>query len=171
MLKRFFKKKKFSLYLGSLAVAPRSDFRRHFDEWSAFGKEDLDSSLRAQLIEIFELPLASTISQPTDTDLALDVVVPEFQSGDILDVALGDMGFPLAWRPKVDVAARIYKLDTGKTIHTASVTAKLGWKQYFSRLFTWRAFIRLKPMFDSSDLNLLLQRACLELLSKLRKAV
>ncbi|MFS1525645.1 hypothetical protein ACL7TT_16280 [Microbulbifer sp. 2304DJ12-6] len=169
MLKRFRKKKKFSIYLGSLAVAPRSDFKRYLDEWAAFGHEDLDSALRKQLMEIFELPLASSLDQPKETDLGLDIVIPKFQSGDMWDISLGDLGFPLAWRPKVEVAARIYRLDTGKTLHTASVTAKLSWRQYFSKLFTWRTFLRFKPMFDSSDLNVLLQRACLGLLEKLRK--
>lgn len=169
MLNRFRRKKKYSLYLGVLAVAPRSDLKRNFDELSLWGREDLDLSLQKQLVEVFDLPLASTLNQPTELDLGLDVIVPKFQLGDMLDVSLGDIGFSLFWRPKVEVVARIYRLDTGATLHTASATAKLSWKQYFSRLFTWRALFRFKPMFDSQDLNVLLQRSCLELLVKLRK--
>jgi hypothetical protein len=171
VFKRFIKRTKANLYLGNLAVAPRSDFKRNLDEWALFGKEDLDSSIRQELENIFELPLASSISDPQKTDLGLDVVIPKFQSGDILDVSLGEIGFPLIWRPKIEVGARIYSLESGKTIHTATVTAKLGWKAYLSRLFSWRAFFRFKPMFDSSDMNILLQKACMELISKLRKVV
>jgi len=171
VLERFFKKKEFKLYLGSLTVAPRTDLKRHVDQWDILCQENIDSSLRKRLVEIFELPPANMIKQPTDADLGLDVVVPKFQSGDMVDIALGDFGFPLMWRPQVEVAARIYRIDTGKTVLTASSKSRITWKQYFSRLFTLRAFLRLRPLFDAKDLDFLLHQACLDLLKKLRAAV
>jgi len=169
VLKRFFRKERHRLYLGSIVVAPRSNIKRYLDEWGVCGREDLDSSLRQSLEEIFELPPAIGALDPEDTDLVLDIVVPKFQSGDMWDVSLGVVGFPIAWRPKIKIGSRLYKLKTGETIHTATVLVKMPWKEYFSRLFTWRAFLRFKPMFDSSDMNQLLHAACLELLIKLRK--
>jgi hypothetical protein len=171
VFERFIKRKKANVYLGSLAVTPRSDLKRYLDEWGIMGREDLDSSLRLTLEESFCLPLATSVETPLKTDLGLDVVVPKFQSGDAWDISLGEIGFPILWRPNIEIGARLYNLKSGKTVHTVVVLVKLRWKDYFSRIFTWRAFLRFKPMFDSSDMNLLLQRACIELLSKLRKVV
>lgn len=169
MLKRLFRKEKPKLYLGCIAVMPRSDIKLHIDEWGIDGREDLDSTIRESLAEIFDLPPASEAITPGKNDLGLDIVVPKFQSGDLLDVTLGEFGFFLAWRPKIEIGARLFNLKSGKTTHTTTVVVKLSWKEYLSRLFTWRALLPLKPMFDSTDINNLLHRACLELLSKLKK--
>jgi hypothetical protein len=169
VLKRFFKKKKAKVYLGCIAVASRSDIKRHLDQWGVLGREDLGSSLRLTLEKIFDLPDVRGIETPTDNDLGLDIVVPKFQSGDIWDVFLGDIGFPLAWRPKIEIGSRLYNLESGKTVHTVTVLVKMSWCEYFSRVFTWRAVLRFKPMFDSEDMNMLLAKACMQLLAKLRK--
>jgi len=171
VLKRLFKKDKPRLWLGTVAVAPRSDWGRHFDEWGVFGKEDLDSLIRMTLENILDLPSAINAKNLSDNDYALDIVVPKFQSGDAWDVSLGDIGFPLVWRPKIEIGSRLVNLRTGKTVYTATVEVKLGWRKYFSRLLTFRGIIRFKPLFDSNDMNELLYKACMKLLHRLRKAV
>ena len=172
MLSRIFKKEKPKLWLGVVAVAPRSDLGRHFDEWNIFGRrEDLDTSIRKTLENIFDLPLASSVNNPESNDYSLDIVVPKFQSGDAWDVSLGDIGFPLIWRPKIEIGARLVNLKSGKTVYTTTVKAKLKWRNYFARLFTLRGIFRFKPLFDSNDMNHLLHEACISLLKKLRKAI
>lgn len=172
MLRRIFKRDKPRLWLGVVAVAPRSDWRRHLDEWNIFAqREDLDTSIRQTLENIFDLPLANGVNNPESNDYALDIVVPKFQSGDAWGVSLGDVGFPLIWRPKIEIGARLVNLKTGKTVYTTTVKAKLKWRSYFARLFTLRAFFRFKPLFDSNDMNHLLHEACITLLHKLRKAI
>ncbi len=172
MLNRIFKKEKPRLWLGVVAVAPRSDLGRHLDEWNIFAqREDLDTSIRQTLESIFDLPHASNAQDPKNNDYALDIVVPKFQSGDAWDVSLGDLGFPLIWRPKIEIGARLVNLKSGKTVYTTMVKAKLKWRSYFARLFTLRTILRFKPMFDSNDMNHLLQEACISLLHKLRKAI
>ncbi len=129
-----------------------------------FKNEDLDSSLRHSLKEIFSLPSAQNIEDPKNTDLVLDVVVPKFQSGDALDLSLGDIGIPLMWRPKITISSRLYYLNTD------SVTEKMKFSQYIGRLFTWRAVLRFRPVFDSEDMEYLLYQACHKLLVKMQKA-
>ena len=152
-------------------MAPRNDLGRHFDEWNIFyQREDLDSSIRQTLESIFDLPLANNSVDPKYNDYALDVIVPRFQSGDAWSVSFGDLGFPLIWRPKIEIGARLINMKSGKTVYTTTVKAKLKWRNYFARLLTLRAILRFKPLFDSGDMNCLLQEACLNLLHKLRKA-
>jgi len=86
VLEKILKREKPRVYLGTLAIAPRSDIKRHFDEWGMFKKEDLDSDLRKSLSEILSLPLAKNVTDPKSNDLVIDVVVPKLQSGDALDL-------------------------------------------------------------------------------------
>jgi hypothetical protein len=169
-LGRFLKREKPRVFLGTLAVVPRTDLKRHIDQWGVFRNEDLESPLRATLQEIFALPPASAVVAPLPTDLGLDVLIPSFQSGDYWDVSLGEIAFPLFWRPKVTVACRLYYLGSQETKRTYSVTQKMGWGEFIGRQLTWRAIFRFRPTFGAEDLNRLVYLACHSLLVKLRKA-
>lgn len=170
MLGKLFKKDKPKLYLGSVVVAPRKDIGRHFDQWGALtGYDDIDSSLSKSLKDFFNLPIVSDVSKVSPNDLALDIVIPNFQSGDCVEVMLGDFRFPIVWRPKIEIACRLYRVSNGKTQYVSTETVKMPWKSYFSRLVSWRGIFRHKPLFDSSDMELLMYRACGKILGKLSK--
>jgi len=167
---KILKRDKPRVFLGTLAVAPRSDIKRHLDQWGMFKDEDLDTSLRQNLQDIFSLPPAESVKDVQNTDLVLDVVVPKFQSGDAWDLSLGEIGIPIMWRPKITISSRLYYLNTDKTKVTFSVTEKMKFRQYLGRLFTWRAVLRFRPVFDSEDMEYLLYQACHKLLLKMQKA-
>ncbi|TAK62230.1 hypothetical protein [Methylobacter sp.] len=143
--------------------------KRYLDQRGVFGDENFDTSIHTTLQEIFSLPLAREVTAPTSADLGLDVLIPSFQSGDYWDISLGEIGFPIFWRPKVTVAFRLYYLKSKKTKLTYSVTQKLSWREYLSRLFTWRALFGFQPMFGAKDMDRLLYLACHKMLDKLRK--
>jgi hypothetical protein len=157
-----------------LVVVPRAGIKPHFDQWGTFQREELETPLRTTLQEIFSLPPASEVRDPLPTDLGLDVFIPSFQSGDFLNVSLGDIGIPVfwifLWRPKVTVTCRLYSLQTRQTKATYSVTKKMRWRDYVRRLFTVQALFRFRPLFSADDLNYLLGLACHSLLHKLTKA-
>lgn len=169
-LGRFLKRERPRVFLGTLAVVPRTDLKRHFDQLGVFQNEDLDLPLQRTLQEIFALPPASEVSTPLSTDLGLDVLIPSFQSGDYWDVSLGEIAFPVFWRPKVTVVCRLYYLKSQKTKRTYSVTQKMPWREFIGRQLTWRGIFRFRPTFGAEDLNRLLCLACHSLLDKLRKA-
>lgn len=171
MLGRYFKKEKPRVFLGVLAVAPRTDLKRHLDEKGLFEDANLDAALRQSLREIFTFAPANSVTDPLTTDLVLDVVIPKFQSGYAWDVSLGEIGFPIFWRPKVTVASRLYFLTTQKTKAVLSVTEKMKWGKYLSRIISWRAFFRFQPVFDRRDIEYLLYQACSKLLVKMKKAL
>jgi hypothetical protein len=80
---RFLKREKSRLFLGTLAVVPRTDAKRYFDQNILYGRpEFFDNSLRASLEAVFSLPPAVEITDPKPSDLALDVFVTAFQSVD-----------------------------------------------------------------------------------------
>lgn len=170
MFSKILKREKSRVFLGVLAVAPRSDIKKHLDQWGMFKNEDLDSSLCKNLKEIFSLPSAQNVEDPKKSDLVLDIVVPKFQSGDAWDLSLGEIGIPLMWRPKITISSRLYYINTEKTKATFSVTEKMKFSQYIGRLFTWRAILRFRPIFNSGDMEYLLYQACHKLLIKMQKS-
>jgi hypothetical protein len=168
----FGKREKPRVFLGELIVVPRADFKRHSDQWGLWHYEELEKPLQTTLREIFSLSPASEVSDPLATDLGLDVFIPSFQSGDASSISL-DLGIPVfwifLWRPKVTVTCRLYSLQSGETKYVYSVTQKMPWREYASRLFTLRALFRFRPLFSAEDLNHLLNLACHSLLNKLTK--
>ncbi|ROZ61451.1 hypothetical protein [Ramlibacter sp. WS9] len=169
MFDSFLKHEKPRVFLGTLAVVPRKDMKRHVDQWGMFRNESFDDPLRTTLEGIFSLPPASEVSAPHRTDLGLDVLVLSFQSGDYWDLSLEDMGLPVFWRPKITVACRLYHLKSQKTKRTFSATQKMPWGEFVSRQLTLQAIFRFRPTFDQEDMKCLLYGACHSLLNKLRK--
>ncbi len=76
MLKKLFRKEKPRIFLGNLAVAPRTGIKKHFDQWGAFESADLDSSLSMNLKSIFSLPLASEINRVRVFDVVSEPLIP-----------------------------------------------------------------------------------------------
>lgn len=185
-LKGLFRKDKPRIYLGTLAVVPRSDFKRHFEEVSwrrildFFGSsktEDLDTELHTALADLFALPPVASREQPKDSDLALDVVIPKFQGGEFLPVDVGQAVIPFIpfmWRPKVTVAARLVHIDSGQTRAAYVLTQKLEWMAYFKRILSLEDFFwesRGESLFTANDTRRLFYMACIRVLEKLRKHV
>ena len=171
MFKRIFKRDKSRVYLGSISVAPRSDIKRHFNNIGLLDHQsakELEESVHAKLLEIFNLPLASALEEIKNSDLGLDILVPNHQLGNYIPANLYYFGMIGFWRPKVQIAARLYNLKKGKTIHTETVTVKMPWHEYIDRMLSWRGLTGIKPMFDSADMEPLLYRASLNLVSRLK---
>jgi hypothetical protein len=55
----FRKREKPRVFLGMIVIVPRTGIKPHFDQFGVFGNEELETSLRASLHEIFPLPPAS----------------------------------------------------------------------------------------------------------------
>jgi len=168
----FEKREKPRVFLGALIVVPRAGIKQ-IDQWGIFQGEELETPLQTSLQEIFSLPPASEVHNPLPSDLGLDVFVPSFQSGDACGFSLGDIGIPVfwlfLWRPKVTVTCRLYSLQSQESKYVYSVTQKMPWREYVSRLLTLRALFRFRPIFSAEDLNRLLGLACHSLLNKLTK--
>ncbi len=170
MFSKWLKKEKPRVFLGNLAVVPRTSITK-IDEWGMFYSEELDVALRERLTDIFSLPPASEVINPRSTDLVIDVVIPKYQSGDAWDISLGEIGLFVFWRPKVEIRSRIYELSTNKTKSVCSAVEKMKWRDFLPRLLTWRALFRFKPIFDKSDIEYLLYNACLKMLDKVNKGI
>ncbi|WP_152976347.1 hypothetical protein [Methyloglobulus morosus] len=160
-----FKKTKPRVFLGELAVVPRTDIKRHLEGLDWFGSVDIDMALRNSLTEAFSLPSIDNIDSPLTTDLVIDVFIIKFQSGGIWDISLGEISFPLFWRPKITLTSRLYYLKTSKIKATFKITEKMNVRDYICRAFSFR------PMLDQKDIESLLYQACCKLLLEIQKSI
>jgi len=169
MFNNFFsKKEKPRIFLGTLSVLPRTGFKK-FLESGFYSEQDIDLELRKSLEDIFTLPLASEVLNPLKTDLVLDVYVPNFQQGLGGDAELGILGgFTFFWRPKVNVKARLFNLQTKKTEHVFSSTEVItGWR-FINGVMSLKYYFGLKPPFSKNDMNELLYKACHNILIQIQ---
>jgi hypothetical protein len=169
MIKSFFTKEKPRLYLDSVMVIPRSEWKS-FDEWNWVNrKEDFEQSARQKLETLFNFPHVSTAENIGKKDVALEVALLKIQGGEFAALDFGVGAIPIFWRPKVTLKARLYGIKSGKTVSTFSVTEKVSWKYYLLRVFSLRGVFRYKPLFDQEDINMLLHKACTVLITQMSK--
>lgn len=171
MLKTLFKRKKPRVFLGTIAVAPREHVNKLFDRWGMLQSEALGRTLCVRLEDLFSLPKAAEVEDPNASDLVLDVIVPKFQVGGMFDFSAGDVSFPIMWRPKITITARLYYLTTGQIKSMYTVTEKYSSTAFLKRVFSLRAIFNHKPVFDADDLEYLLYKACHKLLAKIMNKV
>lgn len=171
MFKKLFKRPKARVFLGDLAVVPRSDTKRYFEDPGFYGVDDLDGGLRERLNEIFSLPPKQEATDITSFDLGLDVVISKFQTGDYAGLVLEDFVLPLIWRPKITIASRLYFLESNETSASFSVTEKLKWAAYFRRMVSWRGLSPMKRTFGQQDMDKLLYKATIKLLAQMQKSI
>lgn len=166
MFSKIFKKEKPRVYLGALLVASGEELKKS-DGWGLFKSEDLEEGLRQSLYSAVNLPLVSNNKTPKPTDLALDLVVVNHQGGEFEGFYSSYFFIPIFWRPKVEIKARLYNIETGKTVTSATSLKKVPWKDFFGRAFSLNGIFRVKPLFGVKDMELLLCLAAIEVLEKL----
>lgn len=170
MLSSFRKKEKSKLYLGAIVVVPRNELKR-FDEWGFFKGEPLDDEIREKFEQLFSLPRIPEGKAVNDTDLALEIVVPNIQGGEFTSAQISPFDIPIFWRPKVSIKARLFFINSKKTKASFEVNEKMPWSEYFSRVLSIRGIIRYKPLFDAKELEPMVYKACSKLIYQMSKAV
>lgn len=168
MLEKIFKKEKPRVYLGTLAVVPRTGIKKSFDSWDLTGIVELDGKLKESLAEIFCIPPSTSRSDVLENDLVLDVLISEFQLGTAL---FSDIPFPIFWRPKVTLVSKLSNLNSGETKKVISVTEKMPWKEFFGRLLTLQGLIGLRPSFNINDLEKLLFIGSSKVIMKIKSSI
>jgi hypothetical protein len=167
---RFFHKTPTRLYLGSLTVLPRKDFKRHF-EGGFMGGATLDNALNQRLLNIFALPKATDAAAITEGDIAVDVVLESYSRGGLADFSSPTLNFPLFWRPKVRLGARLYYLKTGNERAKLHVTHRIAWGEYIASLLSWKVYLGIASPTSRKRLEDLLEVACLSLKRRVERSV
>jgi hypothetical protein len=168
VLKNIFKKEKPRVYLGTLAVVPRTGIKKSFDSWDLTGVAELDGKLKESLTEVSCVPPSSSRVEALESDLILDVLISEFQLGTAL---FSDIPLPILWRPKVTLVSKLSNLNSGKTKRILSVTEKMPWAEFFGRILTFQGLIGLRPSFNVYDLEKLLYIGSGKVITKMQSSI
>lgn len=168
MLSRLFRKEKPRIFLGILAVAPRSDFKQLIEDWDTLGQVDFDDQLRRELREIFTFRSLDDREEARKTDLALDIIVSDYRRGGAI-VLERPFEFFWLWRPAITMSARLYDPCTGKSRRTFVVKERMPLGRWFRHRFG--GIFDLGPTYDAEDLKDLLHQTSVKLLTQLKKAV
>ncbi|TDO95794.1 hypothetical protein [Marinomonas balearica] len=167
MLSKIFKRTKPRVFMASIVVVPREEWKRS-DEEGWFKSEKLDHEAKVIVESVFSsLPPVSSVYEPEGNDLGLDVMIAKVQGAEFTSTMTQPFSLPIFWRPKVQIKSRLYYLKSQRTKKTYSVTVKMPWGEYLAGVLSLRGVFRYKPIFVSKDLEPLLLTACEKLLKKM----
>lgn len=169
---KLWKKEKPRVFLGTLRINPRGDFKRHLETWDVEARNQIALEIYGYLEEFFQLPPASDVKDPLRSDLGLDVTILQWQSGQALNFTLGSSGIPLVWRPKVVLQAKLFYLESGRIRSMYRATEKMPWSVFIDRVVSWRnLFFRYAIRMEENDMKYLLYRASIKVLKKAHQAI
>ncbi len=154
MFRKLFNLKKPRLYLKSITVVPTD--------------EGMDEQLKEELEGIFGKPHTAEIPDLTSTDLGLEIFVPDYRLGDagVLWLGIEGAAVPLMFRPRIELRARLFQIESGRTVKVFTVRRKMAIKKGFARMFSWGGMI--DQTFTPRDVQALFFDACKELIDDLR---
>lgn len=167
------KKAKGKIYAGEILVVPRAGLRkfvssihppldRQFDQNQG---EVVEETLRSLL----ELAPKSERDPELETDLAIDIIVPEYDFGEFLVLSAGNFSFPVTWRPSILVTGRLYEIGSGKTINATTVKHSVSWPSWGGKILSLTKLLRFHSFMSRADMERLTTEAYIKLLSKILK--
>ena len=159
------------VYLNSIRVESRAE-PELLDQFYSEDCAAIRDRIRARLEELISLPHVSTITDTRSSDLALDVLVPGFETGIwVFDMRYRLFPFDPGWRPRLELRARLRRVVSGETIGETSVIAKLGPDTHAARTWSPRSLLTWRPHYGTRDLDSLVADGCLQALDRLRAAI
>ena len=159
-------KEKPRVFLGTLAVVDKKDWKRFFENLVWVPNDDLQSNLHRQLEQLFALAPVESKHNHRQQDLGLDIILLGTNSGDGVLVEV----VPVFWRPRVHIKARLYHIHTDKTLDVFEVIETASWREFLGRYFSWGALFGFKDVFRTQDLMVLVNRASSKILEQVVKA-
>jgi hypothetical protein len=169
VLRSLMKREPPRVFVGSLSIAS-GNLVRHLESLPGTPPPALDRALLIKLAELLPLPKVEAVDTPRSTDMAVDVAVQGYRSGSATDFSLGALGFPLYWRPRVRLAARLYHLRSKQLKATFQVTQRMPWSMYLNRVLSWRVLAGLEHPARRNDLEQLLRQATEKLVTRVQGA-
>ena len=100
----------------------------------------------------------------------IDLALEKFHSGGIAELMYSSHA-TLFWRPKIRVAARVSRLQSGKHVTTIRKTRKMSWREYGGRLLRWRVYVGLDSVAPPEEMRHVLGKTLLDVFEEARRKV
>ncbi len=157
------------LYLGSITVASSFSFKKGV---AALNHKPIDPDLiERTLRDVMALPPASDRDPAASSDLAIDITVSDYDMGALMLFSYFGPPIPIAWRPEVTMTARVYEIDSDKTIFAHTVKQKLEWRMWLRKIRNPKALIGIDALMKPEDVGYLVRKTCVKLLKRVRKGI
>ena len=159
---KFLKKKreKFPLYLGDLAVVPRTDIQRFLEfDWNG---TETDLELKEWISDALSLPLHLDTNLPTGDYLVIDVMISEYRTGGSGTVGVGVGDIPLFWRPYVKLHVRLKQGSKKGVLGDFVIKKQMPWREYLGKVLSLRSILNWGGVFTDRDLKYLVLSGLLE---------
>ena len=158
-------KRPIPVFLGDIAVAPRSGIKRYFEVgWT---EEQTDEALRSWIAELLEMPIYRN-GELTNKVYVLDIFVTHYQCGTDVGIWSNPM-LPIFWRPSVTIAAKLRMADRN-VLGTCRVTKSMSWWQTIRNIVNPTKWFILRSVASENDMKTVLAQGLVQVLDALRKA-
>lgn len=156
-------KSKSNIFIGSITIAPGLGICRYLEKSVWNPEYNIETELQKYLAELFYFPEAPTKENVQLNDFGLDIHISDFSTGEGFFVEY----FPLIWKPKVELHAKLYNLSSGETLETIIVTEEASLREYLARALEWKALFNISETFTTDDMKVLVGRGSVRLLRKI----
>ena len=159
------------VYLNSIEVRSRAEPELLQTFYNADCSR-LAGTIRERLASLINLPHVSTVDRARVSDLALDILVPDFVTAvPVYDMRLRLFHFDPGWCPTLTVAARLNNLISGATVEQLSVTRTTDSDLRWRDLLSMKALLEDRSADQAAKLDQLLSQASLEIVARLRQSI
>lgn len=157
-----------ALYLGTVSIAPKSTLNM-LEQYRVLSKFDPVEIIEQEVRGIFQLPPITEAKDPRKSDIGIDVLVSDFRLGNLYGVNLSSLAFPLFWRPRIEMRARLFSLSNMETVSEFSAIAIMPLSVFARRALHPAVLLRIRPKATQNDLIRLTQEASIAVLEKIQK--
>ncbi len=149
-------------------MVPRSGLRKALSNFfEPTLDRQIDSLLETTLSQLLDCPPKAARNTADATDLAIDVIVPEYDCGEFSLPNWAGYFVPLVWRPSITVTGRLYVIDSGETISKATVKHSVGWLSFGRKVVSPPKLLGFQSYMTDADMERMTTEAAVKLLSKL----
>ncbi len=166
-----FKKEKTNgkIFAGEIVVVPGSGLKKFVSTLTPSFERQTEDIVEKTLCQLLDLPAKTSRQQQVETDMALDVIVPEYNFGELLLCEVGLFTIPFVWRPSITVTGRLYAIDSGKTVYAATVKHSPSWLSWGRKTLSFSKLMGIQANMSDADMERMTTEAIVELLSKVIK--
>lgn len=157
------------LYLGDVFVVPPSLLSTVFV--AGVPSDDESKRIGDDIRAWLDLPAPPPRQEAARRDLVIDLAREEFRSGGVTDLIYNGSGASLFWRPRIRVAAKVSRLQSGKHVTTIRKTRKMSWREYGGRLLRWRVYFGLDSVAPPEEMRHVLGKTLLDVFDEARRKV
>ena len=155
-------KEKPRVFLGTILVNDKPNVKRLWGDKGWTPDEDMQHAFHKQLSDIFALAPMTVKANHGLNDLGLDIGLQGIDQG----MSLRFRWFPIIWRPRIHLQARLFNIQTQQEMASFEITENAQWKEVATR-YDW---IFDDLFFGKKELIVLINRASTKLLQKVVKA-